>query len=144
LDELERALCAHLTNHYGVQKNHLSSDLGTRVGGLSAESMRHVISALEDQPERDWRLGHLAIIASLSPDHLIRAFKQSVGTTPHRYLMRVRLNRALSLLQTDHEVLISDVAKRCGFVSESHFSTSFKTVFGMRPSAVVRARKLPG
>jgi AraC family transcriptional regulator len=143
LDELERALCAHLTNHYGVQKNHPNSDLGNRVGGLSAKSMRHVISALEDQPERDWRLGHLAKIASLSPDHLIRAFKQSVGTTPHRYLMRVRLNRALSLLQTDHEVLISDVAKRCGFISESHFSTSFKTAFGMRPSAVVRARKLP-
>jgi AraC-like DNA-binding protein len=99
---------------------------------------------LLDELERDWRLGHLATIASLSPDHLIRAFKQSVGTMPHRYLMRVRLNRALSLLQTDREVLISDVAKRCGFISESHFSTSFKTAFGVRPSAVVRARKLPG
>jgi AraC family transcriptional regulator len=90
------------------------------------------------QSERDWRLSELAAIASLSPDHLIRAFKQSVGTTPHRCLMGVRLNRALGMLQKQRDRRISDVVKECGFSSESHFATSFKTAFGMRLSEVGR------
>jgi AraC family transcriptional regulator len=138
LDELERALASHLTRQYGVRKPYIGNYPRLNVGGLSVRAMRQVICALEEQSERNWRLSELAAIASLSADHLIRAFKQSVGTTPHRYLMRVRLNRALGILQKERDLRISDIAKQCGFSSESHFATSFKTAFGMRPSDVGR------
>ncbi len=76
----------------------------------------------------------LARIALTSEAHFIRTFKQTFGETPHRYLQRRRLERAMALLrETDRPV--TEVCLEVGFVSLGSFSRTFRRVVGMPPSS---------
>ncbi len=74
----------------------------------------------------------LAAYVGLSRRQLERLFKQHVGRTPAHYYVELRLERARHLIyQTD--MAIMDVACACGFVSASHFSTSYRQMYGKTP-----------
>jgi AraC-like DNA-binding protein len=75
----------------------------------------------------------LARIAHVSESHFIRTFKSTFGETPHRYLQRRRVERAMTLLrQTDRA--ITDVAWDVGFASLGTFSRTFSTIVGLSPT----------
>ena len=75
----------------------------------------------------------LAAIAHLSASQFGRVFKEVYGETPHRYLQRRRVERAMTLLrQTDRPV--TDVAWDVGFASLGTFSRTFSTIVGGSPS----------
>jgi AraC-like DNA-binding protein len=83
----------------------------------------------------------LAAIAHVSPAHFSRTFRATFGETPHRYLQRRRIERAMALLrQTDRSV--SDVCLDVGFTSLGTFSRTFRAIVGESPTAF-RARGLP-
>jgi transcriptional regulator GlxA family with amidase domain len=75
----------------------------------------------------------LARIACVSPAHLIRSFKAAFGETPHRYLQRRRIERAMTLLRTTDRS-ISDVCVTVGLTSFATFSRSFREIVGQSPS----------
>jgi AraC-like DNA-binding protein len=76
----------------------------------------------------------LAKAAYLSPAHFSREFRRAFGETPHQYLLTRRLERAAALLRsTDHSV--SDVCFTVGLRSVGSFTTSFRRVYGMSPTA---------
>jgi transcriptional regulator GlxA family with amidase domain len=76
----------------------------------------------------------LARIALTSEAHFIRTFKQTFGETPHRYLQRRRVERAMALLrETDRPV--TDICLDVGFTSLGTFSRTFKRILGMSPSS---------
>ena len=80
----------------------------------------------------------LARIAVASEAHFIRTFKATFGETPHRYLQRRRIERAMFLLrQTDRSV--TEVCLDVGFTSLGTFSRTFKAIVGESPRAF-RAR----
>jgi AraC-like DNA-binding protein len=71
--------------------------------------------------------------ACLSPFHFHRIFAALHGVTPHRYVTRLRLERACALLRaTDEDV--ATVAFRCGFESLGSFTTLFTRTFGVSPA----------
>src|SRR5438270_3457516 len=75
----------------------------------------------------------LAAIASVSEAHFIRSFRVAFGETPHRYLQRRRVERAMFLLrETDRS--ITDVCFDVGFMSLGTFSRTFREVVGETPS----------
>ena len=75
----------------------------------------------------------LAAIAHLSASQFGRVFKEVYGETPHRYLQRRRVERAMTLLrQTDRP--ITDIAWDVGFASLGTFSRTFTTIVGESPS----------
>lgn len=75
----------------------------------------------------------LAATAHLSASQFGRVFKQVYGETPHRYLQRRRIERAMTLLrQTDRPV--TDVALDVGFASLGTFSSTFAGIVGCSPS----------
>ena len=79
-------------------------------------------------------VGALARVALMSEAHFIRTFKQTFGETPHRYLQRRRLERAMALLrETDRPV--TEICLDVGFTSLGTFSRTFRRVLGMSPSA---------
>jgi AraC-like DNA-binding protein len=83
----------------------------------------------------------VASVAHVSPAHFIRSFRAVFGETPHRYLQRRRVERAMTLLrQTDRSV--TDVAWDVGFASLGTFSRTFSNVVGCSPSEF-RARHTP-
>jgi AraC-like DNA-binding protein len=75
----------------------------------------------------------LASVAHLSASQFGRVFKQVYGETPHRYLQRRRIERAMTLLrQTDRP--ITDVAFDAGFASLGTFSSTFSRIVGQSPT----------
>ncbi|HEX6712307.1 MAG TPA: AraC family transcriptional regulator [Thermoleophilaceae bacterium] len=76
----------------------------------------------------------LARAALTSEAHFIRTFKQTFGETPHRYLQRRRLERAMALLR-ETERPVTEICLEVGFTSLGTFSRTFARVLGMSPSA---------
>ncbi|MCH8617770.1 AraC family transcriptional regulator [Undibacterium sp. TS12] len=94
------------------------------------EAVKELISLY---PQQEWALDELARQVHTSPFHLARVFREEVGLPVHRYLIRTRLAKALRAMQaTRHD--LTQIAHACGFVSHSHFTSSFRSVFGMTPS----------
>jgi AraC-like DNA-binding protein len=76
----------------------------------------------------------LAASAHLSRAHFIRSFRATFGETPHRYLQRRRLERAMALLrETDRPV--TEICLDVGFSSLGSFSRTFHDVVGVSPRA---------
>src|SRR6202163_3768211 len=76
----------------------------------------------------------LAQIANVSEAHFIRTFRATFGETPHRYLQRRRVERAMFLLRaTDRSV--TDICLDVGFNSLRTFSRTFRDVVGETPIA---------
>ncbi|MER7891802.1 AraC family transcriptional regulator [Micromonospora sp. NPDC094482] len=83
----------------------------------------------------------LARIAHVSEAHFIRTFRATFGETPHRYLQRRRVERAMYLLaQTGRDV--TDICFAVGFGSLGTFSRTFRQIVGESPTDY-RKRKLP-
>ena len=75
----------------------------------------------------------LAAVAFLSEAHFSRSFRATFGETPHRYLQRRRVERAMFLLQeTDRD--ITDICFDVGFTSLGTFSRTFHEIVGETPS----------
>lgn len=83
----------------------------------------------------------LARIAMTSEAHFIRTFRATFGETPHRYLQRRRVERAMYLLsRTDRDV--TDICFDVGFASVGTFSRTFRDIVG-EPPTEYRRRKGP-
>ena len=75
----------------------------------------------------------IASVAHMSEAHFSRSFRATFGETPHRYLQRRRVERAMFLLQeTDRSV--TDVCFDVGFMSLGTFSRTFHEIVGETPS----------
>jgi transcriptional regulator GlxA family with amidase domain len=76
----------------------------------------------------------LARIALVSEAHFIRTFRATFGETPHRYLQRRRVERAMALLRnTDRSV--TDICFAVGFSSLGTFSRTFRDIVGRSPTS---------
>jgi AraC family transcriptional regulator len=79
----------------------------------------------------------LAERAGVSESHFRRIFQEAMGMTPHRYVLRLRLERVHELL-TRTSFSIARVAAQCGFNSQSHMTSCFSGAYGITPA---RARQ---
>jgi AraC-like DNA-binding protein len=79
----------------------------------------------------------VARVAHVSPAHFSRQFRATFGETPHRYLQRRRVERAMELLrETDRPV--TEICFDVGFNSLGTFSRTFREVVGDAPSSYRR------
>lgn len=76
-------------------------------------------------------LTRLAGVARLSPFHLARVFRRTVGIPPHAYQIQLRLARARTLLAQGFDV--GQVAHETGFFDQSHFARQFQRYFFVKP-----------
>lgn len=94
--------------------------------------------AINQRPPATLTLNDLARAAGVTPHHLIRLFRSSLGLAPMETLRLMRLQLALALLS--HTTLqIGAIADRCGFGNVFHFSRRFSAHFGRPPSALRQA-----
>jgi transcriptional regulator GlxA family with amidase domain len=75
----------------------------------------------------------LAGIAHVSEAHFIRTFRTTFGETPHRYLQRRRVERAMYLLRATNRS-VTEICLDVGFTSLGTFSRSFQEIVGEPPS----------
>jgi AraC family transcriptional regulator len=78
----------------------------------------------------------LAGIAGRSPFHFSRVFTRSVGMTPHRYVVHLRLQRAIELVREGRSSF-AQIAARTGFADQSHLSRWVRRVRGVTLSELV-------
>jgi AraC family transcriptional regulator len=106
-------------------------------GGLAPAALRRVEEVIGTALDEAGcpTLSDLAAAAGFSVTHFLRAFRRQTGVTPHRQLLRRRMERAISLLR-DADVAVADVADRMGFSTPAHFVASFRATTGVTPGAV--------
>ncbi|RKT79226.1 AraC-like DNA-binding protein [Terracoccus luteus] len=84
----------------------------------------------------------LARLACCSPSHFIRTFAATFGETPHRYLQRRRVERAMHLLRST-SMPVTEVCWAVGFASLGTFTRTFTRVVGETPTAYRGRGPLP-
>ncbi len=136
IDSLKTALAIHLLRNYCTTKPKLSS----YTDGLSKLTLKQVTEYIHNHLHQDVKLVELAAIAQMSPYHFLRLFKQSMGITPHQYILQRRIEKAKYLLQHS-ELSIADIAVRVGFCDQSHLTRYFKRIVGVTPKQLLQARR---
>jgi len=97
-------------------------------------SMLRVRDAIDARYRDELDLASLAAVAHVTPAHLVRSFRRVFGETPHRYLQRRRVERAMYLLRsTDWSV--TRICTEVGFTSLGTFGRTFAAVVGESPTA---------
>ena len=102
-------------------------------GGLSPAVKNRICDFIESNIGEKISLDSLSAMAGLSPHHFARAFQQSVGMPPHRYLLRRRLEHVEQLLR-DTQLPLARIALAVGFSDQSHLNRHFRRLTGMSPS----------
>jgi AraC-like DNA-binding protein len=133
----------------GGSRQHLEARLAQFIAQVSGWMNSQSEKPLELRPEvemtrqllhRYFRqpigLGDLAHHSGLSRFHLLRLFREGLGITPHAYMLHLRIANARALLDAGSPV--ADVALRCGFADQSHFTRCFKSIVGISPGAFAR------
>ena len=107
-------------------------------GGLAGWQKREVAQYIEEHLAEDVSLPELAAVARLSPYHFARAFKQSFGLPPHRYLTGRRVEKAKSLLAKP-AASVTQIGLDLGFSEVSSFTTAFRKHAGITPTKYRRS-----
>jgi AraC family transcriptional regulator len=114
-----------------------SSELESRARGMLGKAvlgrLRDYIIAHLDEPIE---VAALANIAGRSPFHFSRVFTRSVGMTPHRYVVHLRLRRAIELVREGQSGL-AEIAAGTGFADQSHLSRWVRRVHGVSLTKLV-------
>ena len=97
-----------------------------------------ILLRARDTMDRDYArlidIEALASAACLSRAHFIRSFRAAFGETPHRYLQRRRIERAMDMLRNTNKT-VTEIALDVGFTSLGTFSRTFSDVLGTSPRA---------
>ena len=114
-------------------------------GHASSPNLRKVIRLMEENITDPLALGTISDRIGISRRQMERYFRTVFDCSPHRYYLRLRIERAKSLLQQT-SMQIVDIAIACGFVSASHFSKTFRQLLGESPGECRQERviKLSG
>ena len=110
-------------------------------GGLAGWQLRRVTEFMNETADHDLALEELAALVGLSAKHFARAFRQSTGVPPHRWLIDKRLDRAKALL-AGGGLGLAEIALACGFADQSHFTAAFRRGTGVTPGAFRKETRL--
>ena len=91
--------------------------------------INRAIDFIEANVEKQFTLEDLASAANFSKFHFNRIFSSCMGETPFQFIMRVRIERAASLLITNSKESVTQIAFKCGFTELAIFSRNFKKYF---------------
>ncbi|MDD2215234.1 MAG: AraC family transcriptional regulator [Parabacteroides sp.] len=78
-------------------------------------------------------LKQLADNANLSCFHFHRIFTQLKGETPHNFIRRCRVEKAVQLIQSGQSLFLHEIAYECGFTTQSLFVKTFRKYYGISP-----------
>ncbi|NEQ27968.1 MAG: helix-turn-helix transcriptional regulator, partial [Microcoleus sp. SIO2G3] len=135
IDSLKTTLAIHLLRNYCTTQPKLSS----YADGLSKYTLQQVTEYINEHLHQDVKLIEIAAIAQMSQYHFLRLFKQSMGVTPHQYILQCRIDKAKYLLQHS-ELSIADIAARVGFCEQSQFTRYFKRIVGVTPKQLLQTQ----
>jgi AraC family transcriptional regulator len=130
LEHIYAAVCWHVARRYGG----LLTPSSLYRGSLTPLQEKRIIGRLLEELRDPPSLQALAASCGLSRSHFTRAFKESTGLPPHRWLLAERVRLSKELL-SDSKMPIIEIALECGFADQSHFTRVFTKGVGSSPAA---------
>ena len=114
----------------GLVAGHTAAMPARSRGSLGKDQLRRLRDYVVANLDEPIGVEALADIAGRSPFHFTRVFTRSVGMTPHRYVVHLRLQHALDLVREGRSGL-AEIAARTGFADQSHLSRWVRRVHGV-------------
>jgi len=134
-ESLSVGVALHLCRTRGI---HAPPAAGER-GQLSRWQWSHLRDLIDNDLASDLSLSTLAESVNLSKPHFVRLFRNTTGTSPHRYIVQKRIERARHMIQTS-ELPLVEIASEAGFTSQSHLGRVFRRTYGVTPGDVRKQR----
>lgn len=132
-ERIAQAIAMHLVEHYSNK-----SVLAKREA-LSMREVKTLTQAVSAELHKRWTTARLAGLIGLSPFHFSRAFKATVGITPHAWVTLQRMEAAARLVYGTR-LSMAEIAGLTGYPSSAHFSQVFQRHWGVPPSAYRRQK----
>jgi AraC family transcriptional regulator len=133
-ESLANALAAYLVGRYGMRPR---SPVVYK-GGLPRRRLRKVLDYIGENLAEDLSLSQLAAVAGMSPHYFSQLFKQSMGRSPHSFVLSQRIARAKECLRNRY-CSVLDAGLEAGFQNASHFARMFRKLVGVTPRQFRRA-----
>ncbi|MHC6227431.1 helix-turn-helix domain-containing protein [Pseudomonas sp. X10] len=138
VDQVMLAMLTHLDQHYGAVV--LAREGGK---GLANWQLRRAKELIASHLAEGLSVARLAEECSLSRSYFTRAFKRSTGLSPHDWLLKMRVEKAKTLMR-DSSLCLSQIGLECGFSDQSHFSRVFLKLTGSAPANWRRLQRTGG
>ncbi len=134
--EIEREFNGN--ERYGKEKaaaklQYLCYDISAYNTDMNSHLFDKTLSFINDHFCTIHNNGELAQALNYHSYYLNKLFKAQTGVSIHQYILKKRLDKAVLLLY-DTDENITEIAKRCGFDNQRHFSSLFSKKFGCTPS----------
>lgn len=98
-------------------------------------AMKQMLSFIQKHYQEKITISDIAASAMICRNQCFKIFQQ-MQITPQQYLIQYRINQSLELLKRN--INISDIAQLCGFCSQSHYTKSFKSIYGVTPKQYIK------
>ncbi|MBO9713963.1 AraC family transcriptional regulator [Sphingomonas sp.] len=138
VDHVTLALAAHVAQAYGG----LCPVARPPKGGLAPWQERRAKERIDANLDGQVSLRELAADCGLSLSHFSRAFRETTGVAPHKWLLRRRVDAAKTMME-DRRLSLAEIATACGFADQSHFTRVFSQAMGVSPG-IWRRDMAPG
>lgn len=130
-EHLAVTVAMHLVQKYAAHPP--AGEVSPGAPGLPMNRMRRVAEHIDAHLDAPLSLLELARVAEMSLFHFARLFKLRAGVPPHQYVLRKRIDRAKELLGAPAPT-IAEIAVRCGFSHQPHFTKAFHQIAGVTPT----------
>ncbi|TQS41953.1 helix-turn-helix domain-containing protein [Cryptosporangium phraense] len=117
-------------------------DVENRHFAAADPDIARVLEAVRERPGDPWTVADLARVAHASRSAFAERFRATLGESPARYVLRVRMERAKRML-ADEGVSVARAAVALGYTSEAAFSRAFRRVHGTSPGTWSRSTRRP-
>lgn len=131
LESLATALASQLVSYHstsGPRRAQLN-------GGFSDRKLKAVLAFIEENLANQLSLSQIAGAAGMSVSHCTVRFRESIGSPIHQYVIRRRLERAVTLIR-EGKMSISQIALESGFSHQSHLAMHMRRQMGVSPKAL--------
>lgn len=123
------SLVSHLVSNHSRWRD--GGDV-REIGVISDARLARTVAFMSSHLSEPLSIDRLASEAAMSKFNFARAFRQKTGSTPHAFLLDLRLTLARRLLATT-DLPILEISDTCGYPNSTHFATSFKRRYGVSP-----------
>ena len=104
----------------------------TRGGPLRDFYIQEAVTYIKQNYQRPLTVEEIAGVCKLNRSYFSKLFKEVIGCTPQEFLIALRLNEAAELMKSSN-TSIGEIAVRCGYPNQLHFSQAFKKRYGVPP-----------
>ncbi len=131
VDSLVTLMGMHLIRNYNA-----GIDWSARSrGGLSETNIKKLKAYIRDNFRRKIPISQLASLSNLSESHFQQAFARTFGESPHRIIVKMRLDFAAGLMR-DTDRSLAEIAFLSGFASQSHMTSTMKKFMNITPNLI--------